>query len=202
MESDTKRIKQISDKPIKGDPAPVITPQLNNQEKMVPINMQQSNLQPNQVNAPQLQNSITQPIIYQQLYNQPVIIQPGHQNIIVSNQGVPVSNETIKFTKRRENMVCPYCGNLIKTNVELNFNCFKCCIFFLCIILIIFAGCNGSCDCNCKDCCCCCCCCCCYQKKEEPEPEPEPADECCTCFDDATHSCPVCKQILGESGTC
>jgi hypothetical protein len=159
--------------------------------------MQPQYLQPNQ-----LQNSITQPIVYQQLDNQAVIIRPGPQNIIVCNQGVPVLNKSIKFTKRRENMVCPYCGNLIKTHVELSFNCFKCCIFFLCIILIIFAGCNGSCDCNCRDCCCCCCCCCYSHQKEDEESEPEPADECCTCFDDATHSCPVCKQILGESGTC
>ena len=199
MESDTKRINKYSDKPQKDIPTPIINPQQSNQTQVVPINMQQQILQPNQVIASQLQNSVTQPIIYQPIYNQPVIIKPGEQNAIVNNQGVPVVNETIKFTKRRENMVCPYCHNFIKTNVELNFNCFKCCIFFICIIFVLYAGCNGSCDCSCRDCCCCCCCCC-YTKKENEEPEP--ADECCTCFDDATHSCPVCKQIVGETGTC
>ena len=64
------------------------------------------------------------------------------------------------------------------------------------------AGCQGNCDCNCGRDCCCCCCCCSKKKKEEPEPEPEPADKCCNCFDEATHSCPVCKQIVGVSQTC
>ena len=202
MESDTKRINEFSDKPIKGTPAPITNPQQNIQQQVVPINIEQSNLQPNQVIVPQMQNSVTQPIIYQPLYNQPVVIKPGQPNIIVSNQAVPVLNKPLEFTKYRAKIVCPYCRNLIKTDVELNFNFFKCCIFFLCIVLIIFAGCNGNCDCSCRDCCCCCCCCC-YQSKEEAgDPEPEPADECCTCFDDATHSCPVCKQIVGVSQTC
>ena len=38
--------------------------------------------------------------------------------------------------------------------------------------------------------------------KKKEEPEPEPADKCCNCFDEATHSCPVCKQIVGVSQTC
>ena len=144
-----------------------------------------------------MQNLVTQPIIYHPLNNQPVLIEPGQPNIIISNQAVPALNQPLQFTKYRAKMVCPYCGNLIKTDVELNFNCFKCCIFFLCIFLIILAGCNVSCDCNCRGCCCCCCC---NQKKEEvADPEPEPADECCTCFDDATHYCPVCKRIVGKS---
>ena len=200
MESDTKRIYKYSDKPHKNTPNQIINPQQNNQQQGVPIIIQQQPyLQPNQIIIPQLQNSVTQPIIYQPLANQSAIIKPGQQNIIVSNQEFPEDDNSTKFTKRRKTMVCPYCRNLIKTNVELSFNCFKCCIFFLCIILILYAGCSGSCDCNCGDCCCCCCCCCSSKKKEE---EPEPADECCTCFDDATHSCPVCKQILGETTMC
>ena len=198
MESDTKRIYKYSDKPHKNTPNQIINPQQNNQQQGVPIIIQQ---QSNQIIVPQLQNSVTQPIIYQQLDNQSAIIKPGQPNIIVSNQGYPEIDQSKKFTKRRTTMVCPYCRNLIKTNVELSFNCFKCCIFFLCIILVVWAGCSVSCDCDCGDCCCCCCCCC-SSKKNEEEAEPEPADECCTCFDDATHSCPVCKQILGETTMC
>ena len=198
MESDTKRIYKYSDKPHKNTPNLIINPQQNIQQQGVPIIIQQQQpyLQPNQIIVSQLQNSVTQPVIYQQLDNQSAIIKPGQQNVIVSNEEFPEYDKSIKLTKRRTSMVCPYCRNLIKTNVELSFNCFKCCIFFLCIILLVWASCSGSCDCG--DFCCCCCCCC--EKKEEEEPEP--ADECCTCFHDATHSCPVCKQIIGESTMC
>ena len=187
MESEVKRIYNYNDNPKIGNPTPIINIQQNIQQQVVPINIQQPYLQQNQP-----------------LYNQTVIIQSGQQNIIVCNQAVPVINKQITFTNRRANIICPYCGNLIKTDVELSFSFFKCFIFFLCIILIIMGGCQGTCN---GDCCkdgCCCCCCCSNKKKEEPkpEPEPEPADECCTCFDDATHSCPVCKQIVGVSQTC
>ena len=198
MESDTKRKIKIKDKPIAGKPTLNISPQLSNQQKVVPVNIQQSYLQ-NQIILSQLQNSVTQPIIYQPIYNQPVIIKSGQPNSNVNNQAVPVTQRPEKFTKRRERMVCPYCKSFIRTNVELNFKFFRCCIFFSCIIFIIcFAGIITDCDCRENDCCCCCCCC---SKNTEGEEEDE-VDGCCTCFDDATHTCPVCNQVLGESKTC
>jgi hypothetical protein len=205
MESDTKRINKYSDKPQKNTPNQIINPQQNNQQQGVPIIIQQQPyLQPNQIIIPQLQNSVTQPIIYQPIYNQPVIIKSGQPNSNVNNQAIPVPQRPEKFTKRRERMVCPYCNSFIRTNVELNFNFFRCCIFFSCIIFIIcFAGVITDCDCRGNDCCCCCCCCC--SKNTEGEGEGEEEDEVngyCTCFDDATHTCPVCNQVLGESKTC
>ena len=200
MESDTKRKIKIKDKPIAGKPTLNISPQLSNQQKVVPVNIQQSYLQ-NQIILSQLQNSVTQPIIYQQLNNQVIIIKSGQPNSIVNNQANPVIKGPEKFSKRREKMVCPYCNSSIKTNVELNFNFFRCCIFFSCFIFIIcFAGFITDCDCRGNDCCCCCCCCC--STETEGEEEEEEVDGCCTCFDDAIHTCPVCKQILGESKIC
>jgi len=202
MESDTKRKIKINNKPKVGNPILIISPELSNQQQELPVKIQQSYLQPNQIIMPQLQNSVTQPIIYQAIYNQPVIIKSGQPNSIVKSQGVPVINRPEKFTKRREKMVCPYCKNFIKTNVELNFNFFRCCIFFSCFIFIIcFAGIITDCDCRGGECCCCCCCC---SKNTEggEEEEEEEVNGCCTCFDDATHSCPTCKQIVGESGIC
>ena len=195
MESTKRKIK-IKDKPQVGSPTPIISPQLNNPKQVGVVNIQQSYLQPNQII---LQNSVTQPIIYQPIYNQPVIIKSGQPNSNVNNQAFPVTQRPEKFTKRRERMVCPYCNSFIRTNVELNFNFFRCCIFFSCIIFIIcFAGIITDCDCRENDCCCCCCCC---SKNTEGEEEDE-VDGCCTCFDDATHTCPVCNQVLGESRTC
>ena len=199
MESTKRKIK-IKDKPKSNSPTRIISPQLNNQQQVVPVNIQQSYLHPNQIILPQLQNSVTQPIIYQQLDNQTVIIKSGRPNSIINNQAAQVIERHEKFTKRREKMVCPYCNSFIRTNVELNFNFLRCCIFFSCFIFIIcFAGIITDCDCRGNDCCCCCCCC---SKKSEGEEEEEEVDGCCTCFDDAIHTCPVCKQIVGESKTC
>ena len=177
MESDTKRKIKINDKPKAGRPNPIILPMLNNQQQVLQVNIQQSYLQPNQII---LQNSVTQPIVYQQLYNQPVIIKSGHPNSIINNQAVPAIKEPEKFTKRRERMICPYCNCSIRTNVELSFNFFRCCIFFSCFVFVIcFAGFMTDCDCRACDCCCCCCCC---SKKEEGEgeEEEEEVDACCT----------------------
>jgi hypothetical protein len=199
MESNTKRKIKIKDKSQLDSPTPIISTQLSNQKQVGVVNVQQSYLQPNQII---LQNSVTQPIIYQPIYNQPVIIKSGQPNSNVNNQAVPVTQRPEKFTKRRERMVCPYCNSFIRTNVELNFNFFRCCIFFSCIIFIIcFAGFITDCDCRGNDCCCCCCCCS-TEKEGEEEEEEEEVDGCCTCFDDAIHTCPVCKQILGESKIC
>ena len=138
-----------------------------------------------------------QQIIFHPINYQPVVIGPGQPNYIVGNQVLPVlAGPPANFTTKRAKMVCPYCGNSIKTNVKLSFNLFKCCIFFLCIFLIIFAGCQG--DCTCRDCCCCCCCC--YHKTQEEEDEEQ--EDCCICFDDAIHTCPVCGKYLGETKIC
>ena len=83
----TKRINKYSDKPQKNTPNQIINPQQNNQQQGVPIIIQQQPyLQPNQIIVPQLQNSVTQPIVYQQIDNQSTIIKPGQQNIIVNNE--------------------------------------------------------------------------------------------------------------------
>ena len=198
MESDTKRVIKVSDKPQLVTPNQLIYQQQSNQQQAIPVNIQQAYLQPNQVIIPQLQNSVTQPIIYQPLYNQPVIIKPGQPNVIANNQPVSVIENPQIFGKRRVRMICPYCKNYIRTNVELECNYFRCCMFFACILLIIcFAG-SGSCDCKGSDCCCCCCCCC-SKRKEEEDDQP---DGVCTCFDDATHICPICNQVVGESKKC
>jgi hypothetical protein len=207
MESETNRINKIDDKPKTETPAPIVSQQQITQQQGVPVNIQQGYIQPNKVNISQQPYPANQPITYQPIYNQAVIVNPGQQNLII-NQGAPIIYTPVEFRYRPVKMVCPYCNNPIKSNVEqrLNFcTCFTICLCALLIILALLSGnCNGDCGCiSSRNNCCCCCCCCCYShQKEDEESEPEPADECCTCFDDATHSCPVCKQILGESATC
>ena len=169
---------------------------------MAPVNIQQAYLQTNQ-GIPQQPYYVNQPITYQPLYNQAVIVNPGQPNIII-NQGGPIIYTPIEFNRRRVKMVCPYCNNSIKTKVEQRFNCCTFCTFFLCIILLLLALANGNgssdCNCNCSSrerCCCCCCCCCCYEKTAE-QVEEEEDEQCCDCFNDAIHTCPSCGRVLGK----
>ena len=129
MESETKRIKQFGDKPQPVAQNPIINPQQNNQQGIQVI-QQPLYIQSNQVIIPQ-QNLANQQIIFHPINYQPVVIGPGQPNYIVGNQVLPVLAGTpANFTTKRAKMVCPYCGNSIKTNVKLSFNLFKCCIFF------------------------------------------------------------------------
>jgi hypothetical protein len=208
MESETKRINKNDDKPISESAAPNICQTQGNQQQVIPVNIQQGNMQQNQVILPQQQYLVNQPITYQPLNNQPynqgVIVNPGQPNLII-NQAVPVIYKPIEFGYRRVNMVCPYCNNSIKTNIETKFNCLTCCTFFLCILLIIVALANGNVG-DCGGCgssrnSCCCCCCCCYHKTKEEEEEEEEVGTC-NCFNDAIHTCPSCGQFLGKHKTC
>ena len=203
MESETNR---ISDKP---QTQMQTTDQISSQpdqpyqQQGVPVNIQQNYKQPNQAQQPYYSN---QPITYQPLNYQQVIVNPGQPNLIV-NQGAPIIYTPVEFKYRRVYMVCPYCNNPIKTKVEQKFNFCTCITICLCILLILFALGNGNgnlgngCDCRSNQGCCCCCCCCCYdQPKQEEEEEDE--ERCCECCNDAIHTCPVCGKFLGRHTTC
>ena len=192
MESETNRINKIDDKPKKETPAPIVSQQQINQQQGVPVNIQQGYIQPNQVNISQQPYPANQPITYQPIYNQTVIVNPGQQNLII-NQGAPITYAPVEFRYRPVKMVCPYCNNSIKSKVEQRFNFCTCFIICLCALLIILAGANGNCNGGC-DCCCCCCCC---QKPREEEEEEE-GEKCCYCCNDAIHTCPACGRILGK----
>ena len=202
MESETIRINKNEAKPITESPALKIGQTQANQQQGIPVNIQQGNMQQNQVILPQQQYIVGQPIIYQPLYNQAVIVNPGQPNYII-NQAATIIYKPVEFKYRRVNMVCPYCNNSIKTNVETRFNFLTCCTFFLCILLLLFLLSNGNssnCGCSSNKNTCCCCCCCYHKTKEEEEQEEE--EGTCNCFNDAIHTCPSCGQVLGEHKTC
>jgi hypothetical protein len=203
MESENNRINKTDDKPQTETPAPNVYQEQTNQQQAIPVNIQQGNIQPNKVILPQQQNIVNQPITYQPLYNQAVIVNPGQPNLIINQTG-PIIYAPVEFRYRRVNMVCPYCNNPIKTNVETRFNCLTCCTFFLCILLILLALSNGnSSDCGCsspRGCCYCYCCCCCHKTREEEEQEEEEGS--CNCFNDAYHTCPTCGKLLGKHSSC
>ena len=209
MESETNRINKIDDKPKTEYPAPNISQSQTNQQQetqTIPVNIQLGNIQTNQVILPQQQYIVNQPITYQPLYNQAVIVNPGQPNLI-TNQASPIIYTPVEFRYRRVHMVCPYCNNSIKTNVETRFNFCTCCTFFLCILLLLFALANSNSS-NCSDCgcrssrgCCSCCCCCCYHKTREEEVLEE-EEGSCNCFNDAYHTCPICGRFLGKLSSC
>ena len=206
MESETNRINKIDDKPNTDYPAPNIYQAQTNQQQetqAIPVNIQKGNIQGNQVILPQKQYIVNQPITYQPLSNQGVIVNPGQPNLII-NQASPIIYRPVVFKYRRVNMVCPYCNNLIKSNVETRFNFCTCCTFFLCMCLLLLALLNGTCSnsgcSSSRGCCYCyCCCCCCYHKTREEQEEEEGF---CNCFNDAYHTCPICGRFLGKHSTC
>ena len=198
MESEANRINKIDDKPKTKTPAPIVSQQQITQQQEVPVNIQQGYIQPNQVNISQQPYPANQPITYQPIYNQAVIVNPGQPNLII-NQGAPIIYTPVEFRYRPVKMVCPYCNNPIKSNVEQRLNFCTCFIICLCALLIIFAllsgNCNGDCGCrSSRNNCCCCCCCCCYQRPREEEEE----EQCCQCCNDAIHTCPACGRVLGK----
>ena len=213
MESDTKRINKIDDKPKEEDPAPHVSSQMITQQQEIPVNIQQGNIQPNiqqgyiqsnQAIISQQPYLANQPITYQPLYNQAVIVNPGQPNLII-NQGVPIIYTPVEFKYRPVKMVCPYCSNSIKSKVEQRFNFRTCLILCLCSLLIIIAALNGNCsNCGCSDSregCCCCCCCCCYKEPKE-QVEEEQEEQCCECCNEAIHTCPSCGRVLGTYTLC
>ena len=185
MESETKRIKNdLVNHQQNSGPTPQISQQINIPQQQ-PIILYQNLQFPQQQGVqqnPQPQYIINQPIIYQQPYGQPVIINSNQPGIIVTNQILPQITP-IKWTIYPRLVICPFCMKNIKTRVEEEFNCQTCCIslFFIPLLcLALLGGCNCS-D-NAQE-----------EKKDETEVK-EPRDKCCLiseCYD-GNHYCPEC----------
>ena len=205
MDSETKRIKNEKDLVTQNknisQGVPINQPNNVPQQPLVYYQNIQVPQQPGVQQYPQQPYIINQPIIYQQPYNQQMIIYPNQlnnliipnqQNLIVNNQVSPIA-KPIKWTMNPRLIICPFCQKNIKTRVEEEFNFLTCIILTILLPLALFAG-----ACYCKGDCC-------SKKKEEEKDETEVIEErdtCCICCYDGTHYCPECGKILGEHKTC
>ena len=208
MDSETKRIKNEKDLVDPNNKISQPSPIMQQNIIQVQPNAFYQNIQfpqqPGIQQYPQQQFIINQPIIYQQQYGQPVIIQqngiidPNQPNIIVNNQVLPMVTP-IKWTINPRLVICPFCQKNIKTRVEKEFSPLTCCIWASCIILLplllLAAASGGGCA---GDCC--------SKKKEEEKKDEteviEKNDECCICCYDGTHYCPECGKVLGIYKSC
>ena len=162
----------------------------NPEQQMFPNQIQNIQQVPIQQNIPiniNQQPYATNAIyIYPQNRVQPVIVSPINPNYVVVNQTNPLP--TIHVGYAPVSRVCPFCGLMVKTEVEESFNCLTYTVYLLCTFFIIFAifcgGCNCSndCSCNCNGNCRCC--------------------GNCNCCYDAIHYCPNCKRVIGEYDSC
>ena len=212
MDSETKRIKNEKDLVTQNknisQGVPINQPNNVPQQPLVYYQNIQVPQQPGVQQYPQQPYIINQPIIYQQPYNQQMIIYPNQlnnliipnqQNLIVNNQVSPIA-KPIKWTMNPRLIICPFCQKNIKTRVEEEFNSLTCCIWLSCIILFPLAlyavgssgaSCGGD---------------CCSKKKEEQKKDEneviEKNDKSCICCYDGIHYCPECGKVLGVYKSC
>ena len=185
--SENKRIIEKSKNP---SPKQTRTLQQNIYIQQQPISLQQNVYiqQPfqNQQQSLNQQAIQFQPIIYQQPYYQPGVVQtvPIQLNNIIVNQNEP--KPTI-FRKNPTTTICPFCNQKVDTKIEESFNVCTCLtIFFFIFFPFGFWNFNCTCRCaedGCKECCIC--------------------DDCCdfSCYD-CTHKCSNCGKIVGEYDSC
>ena len=130
------------------------------------------------------------------------------QDSVIVNQVNPTvakgkgkkGSKSIKFTINRRILVCPYCKKKITTDIQKEFNCGAAVCRSMCFLLLPITICAAIFTCSCTDCSGAGCNCCGGEddSKEKGEPKEIPDKEFCNCCYDATHTCPECKNVLGN----